>query len=38
LRDGGATSADETDGVIRGVAGGEMSEADFRDWIAERSG
>jgi len=29
---------DETDQVIRGVASGGMSEADFRDWIAERCG
>ena len=29
---------DETDRVIRGVAGGEMSEAEFRDWIAQRIG
>jgi death-on-curing protein len=28
----------ETDRVIRGVAGGEMSEAEFRDWIAQRMG
>lgn len=29
---------DETDQVIRAVAGGEVSEADFRDWIAARWG
>ncbi len=29
---------DETDQVIRAAAGGEMSEADFRDWIAARCG
>jgi len=29
---------DETDHVIRGIAGGEMSEAAFRDWIAQRIG
>ena len=29
---------DETDRVIWGVAGGEMSEAAFRDWIAQRIG
>ena len=29
---------DETDGVIRVIAGGELSEAEFRDWIAERCG
>jgi hypothetical protein len=29
---------DETDRVIRGVAGGEVSEAGFRDWIAQRCG
>jgi len=29
---------DETDRVIRAVAGGEMSEADLRQWIAERCG
>jgi death on curing protein len=27
---------DETDQVIRGVAGNELSQADFRDWIAAR--
>ena len=27
---------DETDHVIRAAASGEMSEADFRDWIAAR--
>jgi death-on-curing protein len=27
---------DETDHVLRAVASGEMSEADFRDWIAAR--
>ena len=29
---------DETDQVIRGVAGGEVSESEFRDWIAQRCG
>jgi hypothetical protein len=29
---------DETDQAIRAVAGGEVSEADFRDWIAARCG
>jgi death-on-curing protein len=29
---------DETDRVIRGVAGGEMSEAAFRDWVTQRIG
>ena len=29
---------DETDRVIRSVAGGDMSEAAFRDWIAQRIG
>jgi death-on-curing protein len=29
---------DETDRVIRAVAGSEMSEADFRQWIVERCG
>lgn len=29
---------DETDHVIRGIAGDEMSEAAFRDWIAQRIG
>ncbi len=29
---------DETDRVLRGVASGEVSEAEFRDWIAERCG
>jgi len=29
---------DETDHVIRGVASGEVSQADFREWIAERCG
>lgn len=29
---------DETDRVIRGIASGEVSEAAFRDWIAERIG
>jgi death-on-curing protein len=29
---------DETDEVIRAVAGGEMSEAAFRDWIGQRCG
>ncbi len=29
---------DETDRVIRAVASGDLSEADFRDWIAERCG
>jgi death-on-curing protein len=29
---------DETDHVIRGIAGGEVSEAEFRDWIAQRCG
>jgi prophage maintenance system killer protein len=29
---------DETDRVIRGVASGELSEADFRDWITRRCG
>jgi hypothetical protein len=27
---------DETDQVIRDVASGDVSEADFREWIAER--
>jgi len=29
---------DETDRVIRGVASSELSQADFREWIAERCG
>jgi death-on-curing protein len=29
---------DETDRVIRAAASGELSEADFRDWIAARCG
>ena len=29
---------DETDQVVRGVASGEVSEADFREWIAKRCG
>ncbi len=29
---------DETDRVIRAVAGGDLSERDFRDWIADRCG
>jgi death-on-curing protein len=29
---------DETDQVIRAVASGEVSQADFRDWIAARCG
>lgn len=29
---------DETDRVIRAVASGDLSEGDFRDWIAERCG
>jgi len=29
---------DETDRVIRAVAGGDLSEEDFRDWIANRCG
>jgi len=29
---------DETDRVIRGIAGGEVGEAAFRDWIAQRCG
>jgi death-on-curing protein len=29
---------DETDQVIRGVASGAVSEADFREWIAARCG
>jgi death-on-curing protein len=29
---------DETDRVIRAVASGEISESDFREWIAERCG
>ncbi len=29
---------DETDRVIRGVAGGEVGEAGLRDWIARRIG
>ncbi|MEX1157168.1 MAG: Fic family protein [Chloroflexota bacterium] len=29
---------DETDQMIRGVASGDVSEADFREWIAERCG
>jgi death on curing protein len=27
---------EETDHVIRGIAGDEISEAEFRDWIAQR--
>lgn len=29
---------DETDRVIRTVASGDLSETDFRDWIADRCG
>jgi death-on-curing protein len=29
---------DATDHVIRGIASGEVSEAEFRDWIAQRCG
>ena len=29
---------DETDRVIRAVASGDLSEGDFRDWIADRCG
>jgi death-on-curing protein len=29
---------EETDQVIRAVASGEVSQADFRDWIAARCG
>jgi hypothetical protein len=29
---------DETDHAIRGIAGDEMSEVAFRDWIAQRIG
>jgi death-on-curing protein len=29
---------DETDRVIRGVASGDLSETDFRDWITARCG
>ena len=29
---------DETDRVIRGIASGELSETDFRDWISARCG
>jgi death-on-curing protein len=29
---------DETDRAIRAVASGDLSEADFRDWIADRCG
>lgn len=29
---------DETDRVIRAAAGGEISQADFREWIAARCG
>ena len=29
---------DETDHVIRGIASSEISEAEFRDWIAQRCG
>ena len=29
---------DETDRVLRAVAGGDLSEEDFRDWIADRCG
>jgi death on curing protein len=29
---------DETDRVIRGAASGEVSEAEFRDWVAARCG
>jgi death-on-curing protein len=29
---------DETDHVIRGIASGEVSEAAFRDWMAQRCG
>ena len=28
----------ETDRVLRAVASGDLSEGDFRDWIAERCG
>ncbi len=33
-----AGDPDETDRVIRAVAGGDLSEEDFRDWIANRCG
>lgn len=29
---------DETDRVIRGIAAGDVSEADFREWIGQRCG
>ncbi len=29
---------DETDDMIRGIAGGEVSQVEFRDWIAQRCG
>jgi death-on-curing protein len=29
---------DETDRVIRAVASGDLSQGDFRDWIADRCG
>ncbi len=28
----------ETDRVLRGIASGDVSEAEFRDWIAQRCG
>ncbi len=33
-----AGDPDETDRVIRAVASGDLSEGDFRDWIADRCG
>ena len=39
MRDGDTVgAAHATDHVIRGIAGGEMSEAAFRDWIVQRIG
>lgn len=35
---GAPGDSEETDQVIRAVASGEVSQADFRDWIAERFG
>jgi hypothetical protein len=34
----GTRRPDETDLVIRGLASGDLSEADFRDWIGARCG
>jgi hypothetical protein len=36
--DPSARYPNETDRVIRAVASGDLSEGDFRDWIAERCG